>query len=97
MKIYKLEFVPSAFKEWNKLGINIKEQFKKKLSECIQNPHIPKNRINGGKNLYKIKLKSCGYRLVYQVNNEVVTILVLSVGKRERNEVYKEALARLLV
>lgn len=28
---YKLEFLPSALKEWNKLGRTLREQFKKKL------------------------------------------------------------------
>lgn len=82
MKIYKLDFVPSAFKEWKKLGTTIKEQFKKKLSERMKDPHIPKDRLSGGMNLYKIKLRSIGYRLVYQV-------------KREGGKVYKKALELL--
>ena len=94
MKIYKLEFVPSALKEWKKLGATLKEQFKKKLAERLQTPHIPKDHLSGGINLYKIKFKSCGYRLVYQVNDEFITILVLAVGKRERSEVYKKALEK---
>jgi len=92
LKIYDLKFVPSALKEWQKLGSTLKEQFKKKLSERIENPHIPKDRLSGGTNLYKIKLRSSGYRLVYEVDGKAITILVLSIGKRERNEVYKKAL-----
>jgi len=94
---YNLEFIPAALKEWKKLGATLKEQFKSKLSERLQNPHVPKDRISGGKNLYKIKLRSSGYRLVYEVDDNVITILVLSVGKRERSEVYKNALERLTV
>jgi len=94
LKTYELKFVPSAFKEWQKLGATLKEQFKKKLAERLQNPHVPKDRLSGGTNLYKIKLRSSGYRLVYEVNDNMITILVLSVGKRERSEVYKKALER---
>ena len=94
MKTYELAFVSSALKEWKKLGATLKEQFKHKLNERLQNPHVPKDRLSGATNFYKIKLRSAGYRLVYQVNEDSITILVLSVGKRERSEVYKRALER---
>ncbi|WP_341760859.1 MULTISPECIES: type II toxin-antitoxin system RelE/ParE family toxin [unclassified Candidatus Tisiphia] len=93
--IYKLEFVPAAKKEWDKLGEVIKQQFKKKLSSRLINPHIPKDALSGGTNLYKIKLKSAGYRLVYEVDDIRITVLVLSIGKRNRNEVYKQLTSRL--
>lgn len=96
MKIYELDFTPSALKEWKKLGSTLKEQFKKKLDERIHNPRVPKDRLSGDTNLYKIKLRSARYRLVYEVNDHVIMILVLSVGKRERSEVYKKALERLV-
>ncbi|MCQ5003286.1 type II toxin-antitoxin system mRNA interferase toxin, RelE/StbE family, partial [Escherichia coli] len=37
-----------------------------------------------------------GYRLVYQVIDEKVVVFVFSVGKRERSEVYIEAVKRIL-
>jgi mRNA interferase RelE/StbE len=33
--------------------------------------------------------------LVYQVFDNVVTVMVIAIGKRERNDVYKIALQRL--
>jgi mRNA interferase RelE/StbE len=42
-----------------------------------------------------IKLRQLGYRLVYQVDDNIVTITVIAVGKRERNAVYQAALQRL--
>ncbi|MCC8369475.1 MAG: type II toxin-antitoxin system RelE/ParE family toxin [Rickettsia endosymbiont of Oxypoda opaca] len=92
---YKLEFIPVAKKEWDKLGATIKEQFKKKLAERLNNPHISKNAISGGKNLYKIKLKSAGYRLVYQVDDNRIVVLILAIGQRNRNEVYNKLFSRL--
>lgn len=44
---------------------------------------------------YKIKLRSAGYRLVYQVLEHEIVVLVLAVGKRERSEVYQAAKDRL--
>ena len=49
----------------------------------------------GAENVYKIKLRQSGYRLLYQVRDDIVIVTVLAVGKRERNEAYKKALKRL--
>jgi len=92
---YKLEFKKSALKEWQKLGHTVKEQFKKKLKERLENPHIPAAALSGGQNIYKIKLRQQGYRLVYSVADDIVTVTVIAVGKRDRNEVYEIALSRL--
>lgn len=93
---YKLTFHRKALKEWEKLGEPIKSQFKKKLAERLENPHIPNDRLHGSlANRYKIKLRSAGYRLVYEVNDGEITVLVLAVGKRERAEVYENVINRI--
>jgi len=92
---YELEFKKSAFKEWNKLGQPIKDQFKKKLKERLENPHVPSAVLTGAANLYKIKLRQLGYRLVYCVEDKTVTVTVIAVGKRDRNEVYDLAFSRM--
>jgi len=45
-------------------------------------------------NHYKIKLNASGYRLVYRVEDERIVVVVVSVGKRERSEVYRAAQKR---
>lgn len=93
---YELEFKKSALKEWNKLNPAVKDQFKKILKRRLDDPHIHSAKISGAPNLYKIKLRQLGYRLVYSVSEQTVTVSVIAVGKRNRNEVYQVALARLL-
>jgi mRNA interferase RelE/StbE len=88
---YKLKFLPSAKKEWDKLDSSIKSQFKRKLEKCLQNPHIPANRLTGFECAYKIKLRAAGFRLVYEVDDKVVIVFVIAVGKRENNTVYDKA------
>ena len=44
---------------------------------------------------YKIKLRSIGYRLVYKVNDDILFVTVISIGKRERLEAYRQALRRM--
>ncbi|MGR5308049.1 type II toxin-antitoxin system RelE family toxin, partial [Vibrio mediterranei] len=51
--------------------------------------------LNGMPNCYKIKLRSVGYRLVYEVRDDEVVVSIVAVGKRERNEVYKTAIKRI--
>jgi mRNA interferase RelE/StbE len=93
---YSLEFKKTALKEWRKLGHGIKQQFKKKLAERLEHPHVPASSLSSGApNLYKIKLRQLGYRLVYSVSDETVTVTVIAIGKRNRNEIYTIALDRL--
>ncbi|WP_038248220.1 type II toxin-antitoxin system RelE family toxin [Ghiorsea bivora] len=91
---YKLKFLPSALKEWKKLAPPIQKQLKKKLQERLKYPHSPADQLRGFKNVYKIKLRSAGYRLVYEVNDLEITIFVIAVGKRERGLVYQKAKKR---
>ncbi|MET3612292.1 mRNA interferase RelE/StbE [Rhizobium aquaticum] len=91
---YELGFVEAALKEWNKLDSNTREQFKKKLAERCINPRVPSAQLSGSRDRYKIKLRSAGYRLVYEVRDEQLIIVVIAVGKRDRSEVYNAAASR---
>jgi mRNA interferase RelE/StbE len=88
---YSLEFVESALKEWRKLPVGIRDQFKNKLGERLDRPHVPVSRLHGLPNCYKIKLRTVGYRLVYQVDDKVVVVTVVAVGKRSKGTVYRDA------
>lgn len=92
---YELAFKESALQEWHKLDGSLRKQFKKKLVERLEQPHVPAARLSGGQNLYKIKLRQLGCRLVYQVDDNIITVTVIAVGKRERNTVYQAAMQRL--
>ncbi|MBV4546125.1 type II toxin-antitoxin system RelE family toxin [Pseudomonas triticicola] len=91
---YELEFSEKAWKEWRKLGSELREQFKNKLVERLANPHVPAARLKGLSNAYKIKFRSAGYRLVYRVRDEVLVVTVIAVGKRQGGDVYRQALKR---
>jgi len=91
---YKLKFLPTALKEWKKLDTTIQTQLKKKLKERLQSPHALGSQLSGFENHYKIKLRASGYRLVYEVIDEEVYVLVIAVGKRDKNLVYKKARKR---
>ena len=58
------------------------------------NPRVPEAQPGGRADRYKIKLRTVGYRLVYEVRDTELIILVVAVGKRERNAVYRVAMKR---
>ncbi len=88
---YKLRFHELALKEWHKLAPVLREQFKKKLAERLQEPRIPSAALSGMPDCYKIKLLSAGYRLVYRMEEDILYVTVIAVGKRERLQVYVKA------
>ena len=95
LKIYKLEFHPLALREWEKLDGSIKSQFKKSLEKRVVNPYVETARLYsdlGG--FYKIKLKTSGFRLVYEVIEGRLVIIVIAVGKRDKEIAHIKALQR---
>jgi len=92
---YKLKFLPSALKEWKKTAPSIQSQFKKKLKERLITPRHQADQLRGFTDVYKIKLRAVGYRLVYEVSDEEITIFIVAVGKRERGKVYSDLAKRL--
>lgn len=91
---YRLELLPSARREWDKLGATLREQFKKKLAERLLHPRVPADALHGLPDHYKIKLRAAGYRLVYRVEEARITVVVIAVGRRERSQVYEAAKKR---
>ncbi len=91
---FRLEFLPSSRKEWDKLGATVRAQFVKKLRERLEHPRVPAAALHGMPDHYKIKLRQAGYRLVYRINDATITVIVVTVGRRERGEVYEAAKKR---
>ncbi|MDK4573933.1 type II toxin-antitoxin system RelE family toxin [Kingella kingae] len=92
---YKLRFVVEAEDEWRKLDNSIKQQFKSALAKRLENPRIPSAALHNMPDCYKIKLRKIGYRLVYRVDDNVITVTVIAIGKRDKSVVYDVANSRL--
>lgn len=91
---YKLKFLPAAHKEWSKLAPPIQSQFKKKLKERLENPHVPSSKLRGYESVYKVKLRTAGYHLAYEVIDGEIVVYVLAIGKRDKDAVYKKLASR---
>ena len=90
-------FVPEALAEYRALDGAVSTNLKKLLAKRLDKPHGPGGELHGDlANCYKIKLLKQGVRLVYQVEDDRLIVLVLPVDKREDNAAYKSAMARLV-
>ena len=95
---FSLSFDKRALAEWRKLDKQIQSQFKKKLSKLISGEETPspKNTVSGlPPGYYKIKQRNSAYRLVYRYEDKRLVVLVIAVGKRNRNTVYDAARFRV--
>ena len=62
-----------------------------KRSLRLVSPRVPAAKLSGSKDRYKIKLRSVGYRLVNEVRDAQLILVVVTVGKRERDAVNRAA------
>jgi len=95
---YRLQFVPSAWVEWQALDGSVKEPLRKLLQKRLDNPHVPGSELHGAlAGHYKIKLRKQGCRLVYGVQDDIVLVMVMvmAVDKREDGAVYQSSIARV--
>ena len=89
--IYEVAFRPRAAKAFQRLDPALQRQLARKLNERRRNPRVPADAVREIPNGYKIKLRSSGFRLIYIIRDAQLVILVLSIGKREREEAYVDA------
>ena len=102
---WTVDFNDKAQKEFDRLNGSPKSQVAKAIHKVSQNP-LPQSEGGYGKPLgnnqssklagcLKIKLKSIGLRVVYQLvrEDEVMKIVIISI--RDDDEVYKEAERRI--
>ena len=95
-KTYRLAFENAARAEWDKLDGSVKETLRRLLKKRLEAPHVKGAELHGELiNCYKIKLRKLGYRLIYQLLDQRLIVLVISVGKRDKNAVYAAAIKRL--
>ncbi|QTO21408.1 type II toxin-antitoxin system RelE family toxin [Burkholderia seminalis] len=91
---FERAFLEPELREWKKLDRTGRDRFKAGLAERIEHPRVPPARLHGHPDRYKIKLRGVGYRLVYEVRDSEVVVLVVAVGRREGDAVNLAAMKR---
>lgn len=89
MAVYRIEFVKSAIKEFDRLPAKVQINTREALTLLSQNPYselLKVKKLKGADNLYRIRLGD--YRIVYEIRNQQLIILVIKIG--HRSEVYRK-------
>lgn len=97
---YRVEFLPEAAREFEALDGSLKRIAAKQIDKLAVHPELGEvlgNRmgidLSGCRKLYFGK-KS--YRIVYEIENNRLVVLIIGIGKRERAEIYREVARRLV-
>ncbi|MBI2083935.1 MAG: type II toxin-antitoxin system RelE/ParE family toxin [Deltaproteobacteria bacterium] len=88
MASYRIEFVKSARQEFDRLPAKVHGKIVEALRFLSENPYSELLRIKkmkGVPSLYRIRIGD--YRVVYEVRNESLVVLVIKIG--HRREVYR--------
>ncbi|OGQ05236.1 MAG: hypothetical protein A2W61_04245 [Deltaproteobacteria bacterium RIFCSPLOWO2_01_44_7] len=88
MHVYKIEFVKSAKREFDKLPSAIQDKIIEALHLLSQNPFselLRVKRLKGADSLYRFRVGD--YRIVYEIRSDVLVIVVIKVGHRK--DVYR--------
>jgi len=83
---YRIEFKPSAAKEFSQLPKNIQKRIAAKVNTLADNPR-PRGveKLEGRENRYRIRVGD--YRVTYEIHDEVLLVLVVRIG--HCREVYR--------
>lgn len=81
----KIEFLPSAVKEFGSLPKNIQRQVAGKISALEKDPFPAYSKALKGENAYR--LRSGEYRVLYTVDNPSENITIVKI--RHRKDAYR--------
>ena len=80
---WQLAIHPAAEKEWARLDNSVKSRFKTKLAERMENPRVANAALSGAPDLFKIKITTPQFRLVYHVDEAQRRLTIMAVTSRD--------------
>ena len=79
---YAVELKPAAVRTLAKLPKDAQRAVRSRIDALSDNPLPPKvKKLEGEENLYRIRVGD--YRIVYQIQKEILLILVVKIGHRK--------------
>jgi mRNA interferase RelE/StbE len=87
VSLYQIEFLPSARKELTSFPRGAQERIGKKIDSLSINPRPHGVEKLEGKRGSFYRLRVGDYRILYEIQDEILLILVIKVG--HRREVYR--------
>jgi mRNA interferase RelE/StbE len=95
--LFELAFVPEALKEWHRLDKAVQRQFQRKLEKLLIEPRVASMKLRHHPDCYRIKARKAGYRAIYHVSDRRITVTVIRVARRDKDEAYAKLLERLAI
>lgn len=84
--IYEIKFLPSLQKTINKLDTYLKQRMNQKLKALALNPRMGEKLSGVNDTTYRIRVGR--YRIIYQIRDKELVILVINFGHRK--EIYRD-------
>jgi mRNA interferase RelE/StbE len=80
---YEVRFTPSAFRDLSRLSSSLQQRIDKRLVALTEDPR-PRGckKLAGKAEHYRIRVGD--YRVIYEVQDKVLLVLVLKMGHRRR-------------
>jgi mRNA interferase RelE/StbE len=83
---YTVQLAPAAKRQLRKLDRSIQERVVRRLEKLEKDPRPPGvEKLEGDESTYRIRMGE--YRIVYEIQDKVLVVLVLKVG--HRREIYR--------
>jgi len=83
---YSVELAPAAKRQVRKLDRSIQGRIIRRLEALGKDPRPPGvEKLEGNENTYRVRVGE--YRIVYEIRDKILVILVLKVG--HRREIYR--------
>ncbi len=96
---YRVEFLREAAREFEALDGSLKKVAAKQIDKLAERPELGEplgKRLGIDLTGYrKIYFGKRGYRIVYEIQQQRLVILIIGIGRRERAEIYREVAQRL--
>jgi len=96
---YKIEFLPEAAREFESLDGSLKRLAAKQIDKLAEKPELGESLgkrfgidLTGYRKMYFGKK---AYRIVYEIQKQRLLVLIIGIGKLEREEIYREVAERL--
>ncbi len=83
---YRLEFTPGADRQFRKLPKQVQARLSPHIDALTQNPRLLGAEKLTGEEAYRLRVGD--YRILYEVHDKVLLVLVVKVG--HRREVYRK-------
>ena len=86
---YSVEFRPAVLKSIKRLPLKDLRRIRKKIDSVAENLPEPSTTKMKGNNAFH-KIRSGDYRIIYEIHNDRLVILVVKIGHRK--DIYKKLL-----